>query len=290
MRFQYAVLAKRRSYGSMSFSSLICAGSARRCSSPPVASDGRACDTIGSPASASVSGAVFIWSRAISASSITSASMTFSSDLVLSWLRSRRTVSWLASTSSVPPLTKPAMSTRWNGVTSSLAWIGVSMGISKYATPQATDAHAAARMNASGKPFLRSFFLRGGSIIDFLEQLVVLLDLGVVWFQRQRLVVGLAGLIKLSLVLVGDGQIVPGRSVGGIDFDGLLPPVDRFAPQSALRDVDPELDLRLGVSARVRVRRTCQCTEKKDRSGRAETLHREMNPTIGTALRHLQGI
>src|SRR5262245_48472339 len=192
--------------------------------------------------------------------------MTFSSDLLLSWLRSRRTVSWFASTSSVPPLTKPAMSTRWNGVTSSLAWIGVSMGISKYATPQATDAHAAARMNASGKPFLRSVFLRGArSIIDFLEQLVVLLDLSVVRFERQRLFVGLASLIELAFVLVGNGQIVPCRGIGGVDFDGLLPPVDGLAPKSALGDVDPEFDLRLGVGARVCVRRTCQRTEEKNR-------------------------
>src|SRR5262245_31041869 len=183
------------------------------------------------------------------------------------------------------------MSTRWNGVTSSLAWIGVSIGISKYATPQATDAHAAARTNASGKPVLRSFFLRAArSIIDFLEQLVVLLDLRVVRFERQRLVVGLAGLIELSFVLVGDGQIVPRRSVSGVDFDRLLPPVNGLAPESALRDVDPELDLRLRVGARVRVRRTCQRTEKKDRSGREKTAHGTMNPTIATALRHLQGI
>jgi hypothetical protein len=56
--------------------------------------------------------------------------MTFSSDRVRSWLRSRRTVSRFASTSSVPPAMKPATSTRLNPDTSSFAWIGVSTGIS----------------------------------------------------------------------------------------------------------------------------------------------------------------
>ena len=69
-------------------------------------------------------------SLAMSISGSMSASMTRSDDLVRSWLRSSRTVSWFASTSSLPPATKPATSTRWNGVTSSFGWIGVSIGIS----------------------------------------------------------------------------------------------------------------------------------------------------------------
>ena len=56
--------------------------------------------------------------------------MTLNCDLVRSWLRKSRTVSWFASTSSLPPATKPATSTRWNGETSSFGWMGVSMGIS----------------------------------------------------------------------------------------------------------------------------------------------------------------
>ena len=64
-------------------------------------------------------------------SGMTSASMTLSDDFVRSWLRSRRTVSWFASTSSLPPATKPATRTRWNGETSIFGWIGVSIGISK---------------------------------------------------------------------------------------------------------------------------------------------------------------
>jgi hypothetical protein len=47
-----------------------------------------------------------------------SASMTLSDDFVRSWLRSSRTVSWFASTSSLPPATKPTTRTRWNGETS----------------------------------------------------------------------------------------------------------------------------------------------------------------------------
>ena len=51
-------------------------------------------------------------------------------DFERSWLRNSRTVSRLASTSSVPPAMNPAMSTRWNADTSSFGWIGVSIGIS----------------------------------------------------------------------------------------------------------------------------------------------------------------
>ena len=75
-------------------------------------------------------GGVWLCSLATSMSVSTSASMTFSDDFVRSWLRSKRTVSRFASTSSLPPLMKPATSTRWNAVTSILGWIGVSIGIS----------------------------------------------------------------------------------------------------------------------------------------------------------------
>ena len=51
-------------------------------------------------------------------------------DLFRSWLRRRRVVSRLPSTSSVPPEMKPATSTRWNPDTSSFGLIGVSIGIS----------------------------------------------------------------------------------------------------------------------------------------------------------------
>ena len=77
-----------------------------------------------------LSRAAALSAAAISASGSTSASITRSGDFVRSWLRSRRTVSRFASTSSVPPLMKPATSTRWNAVTSIFGWIGVSIGIS----------------------------------------------------------------------------------------------------------------------------------------------------------------
>jgi hypothetical protein len=59
-----------------------------------------------------------------------SASITRMMPLFRSWLRSRRTVSMLASTSSFAPAMKPAMKMRWNADTSSFGWIGVSIGIS----------------------------------------------------------------------------------------------------------------------------------------------------------------
>ena len=56
-----------------------------------------------------------------------------------SWLRSSRTVSRLASTSSVPPLMKPATSTRRNADTSIFGEMGVSIGISKKLVQPLTD-------------------------------------------------------------------------------------------------------------------------------------------------------
>ena len=77
-----------------------------------------------------LSRAALLSAAAISASGSTSASMMRSGDFDRSWLRRSRTVSRFASTSSVPPLMKPATSTRWKADTSILAWIGVSIGIS----------------------------------------------------------------------------------------------------------------------------------------------------------------
>ena len=70
------------------------------------------------------------WSRATCCSGSGSASITRSRLLVRNWLRSSRTVSMFASTSSAPPEMKPTTCTRENGVTSSLAWMGVSIGTS----------------------------------------------------------------------------------------------------------------------------------------------------------------
>src|SRR6187551_2028741 len=102
---------------------------------------------------------------------MTSASMTRRDDFERSWLRSSRTVSWLASTSSVPPATNPAIRTRWNAVTSSFGWIGVSRGISKYFTPHAPEASAT---SATAADRLRFLFGVAAAVIDFLEELVVL--------------------------------------------------------------------------------------------------------------------
>src|SRR6266540_2669720 len=87
------------------------------------------------------------------------------------------------------------------------------------------------------------FFARTRPIIDFLEQLVVLTDLRVVRREFQRLLVRLARFVELAFVLVSDREIVECLGVRRIELDGLFPPIDRLAPQTALRDIDPELDL-----------------------------------------------
>src|SRR5262245_59656010 len=197
----------------------------------------------------------FSRSRAISVGSSTSGSTTCSSDLERRWLPSNRPVSWLASTSSVPPVTKPAINTRWNAETSSLAWIGVSIGISKYVVPQPIAAIAASAAIAAraGALRLRLFFRGARSIIDFLEKLVVLLDLLIVRLQGEGLFVRRASLIELPLVFVGDRQVVEGRCVSRVDLDGLFPAIDGLAPEPALRDVDSEIDLSLRLAADIRV-------------------------------------
>src|SRR6266446_7010166 len=144
-------------------------------------------------------------------SGITSASMTLSDDFVRSWLRSNRTVSRFVSTSSLPPATNPATRTRWNGETSILGRIGVSIGISKYEGPHATAAAAsmaATLTNASLLAF--GVFSRARAVIDFLEQLKVLTNLHVIGLEVERFFVGLARLVELALVLVCDGEVVVG--------------------------------------------------------------------------------
>ena len=96
--FQKAALANTCSYASRSFSSLIFFGFLSA-ASPPLAG------------AVAVGGGARC-SAATSVSGSTSASMTRRLDLVRSWLRSRRTVSRFASTSSLPPAMKPATSTR----------------------------------------------------------------------------------------------------------------------------------------------------------------------------------
>src|SRR6185503_2511363 len=112
---------------------------------------------------------------------------------------------------------------------------------------------AAPQASVASAPLL--FFALAGPVIDFLEQLVVLADLRVVRVQFERFLVGLSGLVELPFVLVGNRQVVVGGDVGRVELGGLLPAIDGFAPQTALRDADAELDLRTGVAARVGERR-----------------------------------
>ena len=142
--FQYSTLAKIGSKLARLFSSRTRATPAAACGLWPAGSTasgvgftsgvtGFASGVAGSAGAAGASAgapeSLFI-SWAISASGSTSASITRRPDRVRSWLRSSRTVSRLASTSSEPPAMKPTTCTRWNGVTSSFALIGVSIGIS----------------------------------------------------------------------------------------------------------------------------------------------------------------
>src|SRR5580765_5911373 len=80
-------------------------------------------------------------------------------------------------------------------------------------------------------------------VIDFLEQLVVLFYERVVWLQFERFFVRRTGLFEVSLVFVGDAEVVEGFCVLGIDLHRAFPAVDRFAPEAALRDRDAEFDL-----------------------------------------------
>src|SRR5205823_5913192 len=119
-----------------------------------------------------------------------------------------------------------------------------------------------------------------GPIIDFLEALVVLTGLRIVRVELERSLVGLARFVELSLVLVADREIVEGRRVGRIDLRRFLPAIDRLAPQSALRDADAEVDLRLRVLLRISERR-----RRGQHRGRREdrdhwTVHRELAVTI----------
>src|SRR5438477_2043112 len=172
-------------------------------------------------------------------SGMTSASMTLSDDFVLSWLRSNRTVSRFVSTSSLPPATKPATRTRWNGETSILGRIGVSMGISKYEGPHATAAAASMAATLTNARLLAlRVFSRARAVIDFLEELEVLTNLRVIGLEVERFFVSLARFVELAFVLVGDREVVMGGGVRRIDLDRLFPPVDGFAPETPLRDVD----------------------------------------------------
>src|SRR4029079_3304111 len=268
--FQKSTLAKIPSSGCRSFSSLI-----RDCWTSLDFPLGCACAVVfeagvgvGPPAGevagdaplALVSPLSVRCSLASSSSGSTSASMTFSCDFERSWLRSSRTVSRLASTSSEPPARNPAISTRWNGETSIFGWMGVSIGTS-YTSLHALTVSASARLATTAAV---------RAVIDFLEELVILANELVVGLELERALVRLARLLELALVLVRDRQVVERRGVVGVDLRGLLPPVNRFPPEALLRDGDPELDVLLRGFPRVLGRRGRR--HRHDEQGRGEDL------------------
>src|SRR5216683_6818421 len=98
---------------------------------------------------------------------------------------------------------------------------------------------AAASAVRTTRTRLRCLFFDARSIIDLLEEVVVLLDLRVVRIERERLFVGLTRLGELSFMFVRHRQIVERGRVGRVDLDSLLPSVDGLAPENSLSDVDP---------------------------------------------------
>src|SRR5687767_2866961 len=100
-------------------------------------------------------------------------------------------------------------------------------------------------MSATAARLLTVFASR--AVIDFPEQLVVLFDERVVGLELESLFVRAPGLCQFAFVLVGDGEVVQSGGVAGIDLRRAFPSVDRFAPQTPLRDGDAEFDLLLGV-------------------------------------------
>src|SRR4051812_47636084 len=131
---------------------------------------------------------------------------------------------------------KPATSTRRNAVTSIFGERGVSMGTSKKLV------HALANVSTTRLAIVAT--LR--AVIDFFEQIVVLPNQHVLRIERDRLFVRLARIFESAFVLVPNPQVVPRGRVAGVCFDGLLPAIDRFFPETVLRDLDAEVDLRLG--------------------------------------------
>ena len=131
--------------------------------------------------------------RRTSISGRTSASMTRRSDLVRSWLRSSRVVSRLPSTSSVPPEMKPATSTRWNAA-------DIELRPDRRLDRDFVVARARRQRAGRRRDYRPSLLSR--AVIDFLEQLVVLLDVRVVRLELQRLLVGVPRFVEIALVLV----------------------------------------------------------------------------------------
>src|SRR6185436_5748360 len=197
-------------------------------------------------------GAAFALSAASSASGSTSASITRRPDFVRNWLRNRRTVSRFASTSSVPPLMKPATSTRRNAETSIFGESGVSMGTSKKLVHPLTTA---SRARLAIVAALRA-------VIDFFEEIVVLANQNVFGIEGERLLIRLARVVETPFVLVTDPEIVPGRGVARIDLGRLFEAVDRLFPETVLRHLVSEVHLRFRVRPGVSVRRLRQPDEQ----------------------------
>src|ERR1700687_4680976 len=126
-------------------------------------------------------------------------------------------------------------------------------------------------------------FSRARAVIDFLEELKVLPNLHVVGVEVERFFVGLARLVELAFVLVRDGEVVMGGGVRRIDFDRLLPAVDRFPPETALRDADAERALLLRVAAGVGEYRSSR-QQSDRRTGSNAMGHHWMTITIATRL------
>ena len=126
-------------------------------------------------------------------------------------------------------------------------------------------------------------FAGARAVIDFLEELEVLTNLRVVGLELERLLVGLARLVELAFVLVGDREVVERGGVGRIDLDRSFPAVDGFAPEAALRDADAERDLLLRVAPRVGERRSSR-QESNRRTGCDAKGHDGITPTIATGL------
>src|SRR5262245_59547510 len=120
--------------------------------------------------------------------------------------------------------------------------MGVSTGTSYNVAPQPSVVAQTRPMPASAS--LAFVLLLSHAVIDFLEQIVVLAALGVVRFEFECLVVRFPRFFKLAFVFVRDGEIVVGGRVARVELDGFFPAIDGFAPETALRDVDAEINLR----------------------------------------------
>src|SRR6476469_3025588 len=120
--------------------------------------------------------------------------------------------------------------------------MGVSIGISYESVPHATSTIAVAAAT-SAAPSSLLFLALTRPVIDFLEQLVVLTNMGVVRLDLERPLVRLPRLVELPFVFIGNRKVIEGGRIARIDLGGPFPPVDRFAPEAALRDVDAEIDL-----------------------------------------------